>query len=125
GSPHAGQGAGYGPSDGAPLVYGRTGMATGWSGETYSSGLDPDAEEALLTVGLLRQMLAGGGDPYEGLRHTLVEGNGDPRRQGQHFVAGGYHGKNAPGQRVLPGGYGHYSPEAAKALEDIAQLEQL
>ena len=124
-SPHTGQGTSYGTPYGTPSVYGRIGMANDWSGEAY---LAPEAEEALLTVGLLRQMLAGGGDPYEGLRHTLVEGSAGPRSQGHRPVAGGYHGGSALRQPVLPGGHrghGHYPSEAAKALEDIAQLEQL
>ena len=120
GSLHTGQGTDDGTSYGAPTVHGRTGMATGWSGEAYST-FTPGVEEALLTVGLLRQMLAGGGDPYEGLRYAVVDGSVDPRSQGQSASAGGYHSGNALG----PGGPSHYPTEAAQALEDIAQLEQL
>lgn len=120
GSLHTGQGTDYGTSYGAPTGYGRTGMATGWSGDGYGT-LAPGAEEALLTVGLLRQMLAGGGDPYEGLRYTVADGSADPRSQGPRSGAGGYHSSSA----LVSGGQGHYPTEAAQALEDIAQLEQL
>lgn len=117
---HSGQLTGYGTSYGAPSVYGRT----GWAGETYHGALPPQAEEALLTVGLLRQMLAGG-DPYAGLRSTWVEGGGVLQGAGPHSVQGGYHAGRAIVPPGLPMGSGHYSSEASDALEDIAQLEQL
>lgn len=111
-SPYPGQTTGESTLYGAPLVYARTGMATGWAGETYRSALAPETEEALLTVGLLRQMLAGG-DPYAGLRSSWADGGVAPRPP-----AAGH-------QRGRAMGLAYYPPEAADALEDIAQLEQL
>lgn len=91
GAPHTGYGN--------PSVYGR-GMGSGWS-DPGQGGLGSDAEEALLTVGILRQMLAGGGDPFDAPRGL------------QPGVPGG----------TVAGAY----PSAAvsDAMEDIAQLERL
>ncbi len=136
GGPRTGYGSsyeGYGHSMNAPMGadYGNTGYgrgmgpATGWSGESQQGSMAPAAEEALLTVGILRQMLAGGGDPF------------DPRAYG-----------GAPMQPVVvqsgavPAGWvdprvgaasspsslaGDYFPSgaAAEAMEDMAQLERL
>lgn len=123
---------GYGHSLNAPMGdYGHTGYghgsgpATGWSGDSQQGAMAPAAEEALLTVGILRQMLAGGGDPF------------DPRAYGA-----------APMQQVMlqpgsmPAGWidpradvnsaqsslaGEHFPSgaAAEAMEDMAQLERL
>lgn len=123
---------GYGHSMNAPMGdYGHTGYghgagpATGWSGDSQQGAMAPAAEEALLTVGILRQMLAGGGDPF------------DPRAYGA-----------APMQQVIlqpgsmPAGWidpradvisaqsslaGEHFPSgaAAEAMEDMAQLERL
>lgn len=123
---------GYGHSLNAPMGdYGHTGYghgsgpATGWSGDSQQGAMAPAAEEALLTVGILRQMLAGGGDPF------------DPRAYGA-----------APMQQVIlqpgsmPAGWidpradvnsaqsslaGEHFPSgaAAEAMEDMAQLERL
>lgn len=57
-------GVGYPPSGyGVPVAYG-SGYGAGWGGPSGSMELAPEAQEALLTVGILRQMLAGGGDPF-------------------------------------------------------------
>ena len=134
GAPGTGYGgpgySGYSPSMPAAMSdYGRSGMgsAAGWGGDSQHqhAGMAPDAEEALLTVGILRQMLAGG-DPF------------DPRSYGGAAVAmGGAPGLAMPmhaGQAVMvpvPAGHGptaaayHPMGAAAEAMEDIAQLERI
>ena len=83
---------GYGArSYGAPSMYGPAGMG---------GGVDAGVQEALLTVGILRQMLAGGGDPYEAV----------------HMV---------PVASVHAVPVSSYPAAAVEALEDIAQLERL
>ena len=126
GSSWAGVGAtGYGGM-GAPTGYGnpsmagRGGMASGWS-DPGAGALAPDAEEALLTVGILRQMLAGGGDPFDPARGVPV---GVPvvapsMRGGWVEPSGGTSTHGAPIS-------GHYpSVAVSEAMEDIAQLERL
>jgi hypothetical protein len=71
--------------------------------------LAPEAEEALLTVGILRQMLAGGGDPFAY----------DAIRSG-HAPVGG-----VPAMVPVAPPSGYLPPAAAEAMEDIAQLERL
>jgi len=125
GGPGTGYGSGYsgyGPSMNAPMGdYGNTGYGrgmgpgTGWSGESQQGSLDA-AEEALLTVGILRQMLAGG-DPFAPQVYGAVPAQAvvmpvDPR-------AGA-----ASAQSSLAGGY-YPSGAAAEAVEDMAQLERL
>ena len=126
GSSWAGAGAtGYGGMGGptgygSPSMYGRGGMATGW-GDPGAGALAPDAEEALLTVGILRQMLAGGGDPFDASRGVPM---GSPlaapsMRGGWVDPAGGTSTHGAPIS-------GHYpSAAVSEAMEDIAQLERL
>ena len=94
--PRSGYGGhgGSGPmgQQGASASHGDYGHGTGWSGASAGMPLAPQAEEALLTVGILRQMLAGaGGDPF-----ALDAARG-----------------------------GYIPPEAAEAMEDIAQLERI
>jgi len=113
---HSGPVTGYATSHAVPSVYGHTGMGTGWAGDTCQSAFPPQAQEALLTVGLLRQMLAGGDDPYAGLRSTWSDRAA--MRQGAVLRSG-------PGQPSLPLGPDPYPGAAAEALQDIAQLEQL
>lgn len=107
----AGMQGGYATGYGQPSMYGHPGMPTGWSGEPGPSGLAPEAEEALLTVGILRQMLAGGGDPFDAARvppGAWVDPQGGSSTHGAPIAAGAY-------------------PSAAvsEAMEDIAQLERL
>ena len=100
---------GYGP----PAGY----AGSGWAGDPGMSGLAPEAEEALLTVGILRQMLAGAGDPYPPV--SLQPSLAMPAPPSQR---GPVHG--AP---VQPGS-GHYTDvnaAAAEAMDDIAELERL
>lgn len=85
-----------------------------WNGGAMASTgmpLAPEAEEALLTVGILRQMLAGHGDPF-------------------HFDAaqGGYAVALPTEPQDLgaaPSAEAYYPAVAAEAMEDIAQLERL
>lgn len=128
GTGYGGGYSGYGHSMGAPMSdYGTTGYgrgmgpSTGWSGESMQAPVMPDAQEALLTVGILRQMLAGG-DPF------------DPRSYGalpmqpawgasQPAAVGGPVAQPQP-QPMPAGGY-YPTGAAAEALEDMAQLERL
>lgn len=114
GSGYGGPGADYGTGYGRPSV-----PSTGWSGDHSVSGLPPSAEEALLTVGILRQMLAGG-DPFDPRSYGAAppqqvappaSGWADPR------------GGRASGQASLSSRYGPAA--AAEAIEDMAQLERL
>jgi len=105
---------------GNPSMYGRGGMGPGW-GDPGAGGLAPDAEEALLTVGILRQMLAGGGDPFDAPRGVPM---GVPvagaSMQGAWVDPSG--GSSTHGAPIS----GHYpSAAVSEAMEDIAQLERL
>lgn len=109
--PRSQQGGGYGHSSQMGMGYsggsmygspsGQAGAyGTGWGGAASAAvPLAPEAEEAILTVGILRQMLAGG-DPYQG--------------------DAGYQGTVA-----VPAASGYVPPEAAEAMQDIAELERL
>ncbi|MBT9513240.1 MAG: DUF1631 family protein [Acidovorax sp.] len=134
GGPGTGYGSGYsgyGHSMNTPMGdYGNTGYgrgvgpSTGWSGDSQQGPMVPmvpadAAEEALLTVGILRQMLAGG-DPFAPPVYGSMPvqpmagqpGGVDPRAgmaSAQSSVAGAYY----------PSGV------VAEAIEDMAQLERL
>jgi hypothetical protein len=135
--------AGYSASSHAPVHdqqsangYGRGmgGANTGWNGVSQHGGgtaaMAPEAEEALLTVGILRQMLAGG-DPFDPRSLAMAHSaSGQLVHSGPAMLA------QVPGgmvqQGFQPGQMGGYvalpSPEdgrAAEAMEDIAQLERL
>lgn len=112
---------------GHPSAYGRGGsQPTGWGGAP-STGvpLAPEAEEALLTVGILRQMLAGGGDPFGyDTGHTGPGAHaGAPMVQVAMPAGGGQRRQQQPPRAANHPGY--YPPEAAEAMEDIVQLERL
>lgn len=127
GTGYGGGYSGYGNSMGAPMSgYGSTGYgrgmgpATGWSGDSLQAPAMPDAQEALLTVGILRQMLAGG-DPF------------DPRSYGAAVPVPAGWGASQPAAVAAPvvhsqpmpaGGY-YPIGAAAEAIEDMAQLERL
>ncbi|AVP57982.1 DUF1631 family protein [Pulveribacter suum] len=100
---------GYASSVHSGLVshYGLPEHGSGWGGGV-SGGvpLAPAAEEALLTVGMLRQMLAGLGDPFA---MNAVHGGA---------AAAGGHG-------AVSGHGGYVTQEAADAMQDLAQLEHL
>ena len=128
-------------SDPGNTGYGRsTGPSSGWLGESQQGAMAPEVEEALLTVGILRQMLAGG-DPFDprsyggmpalpavmqpaalhagtAVSHAGILG-------GQVPVAGGHHSQRDPLDH--PSGYptNYPSGAAAEAVEDMAQLERL
>lgn len=122
---------GYGHSMNAPMGdygpagYGRgMGPATGWSGESQQGAMAPDAEEALLTVGILRQMLAGG-DPFEPRLY-----GGAPMQQVMLQPGAGPAGWIDPSAGAMSApssrrGEQFPSGAAAEAMEDIAQLERL
>lgn len=139
GGPGTGYGggySGYGPSMNAPMSdYGNTGYgrgmgpSTGWSGDSQQGAMVPvpvdAAEEALLTVGILRQMLAGG-DPFApppvygavpAQAVVMPSGAGQPGWVDPRAGA-------ASAQSSLAGGY-YPSGAAAEAIEDMAQLERL
>ncbi len=142
GGPGTGYGggySGYSPSMNAPMGdygntgYGRSGMGsgpgTGWNGDSQQGVMAPAAEEALLTVGILRQMLAGG-DPFNPRAHGAIAGNGLPvQPMPMHPGAGqpGWVDPRVGAVSVPPGLGGGYFPggAAAEAIEDIAQLERL
>ncbi len=119
-----GHGMGGASGYGSPSsIYGRAGMASGWSGDPGPmGGLAPEAEEALLTVGILRQMLAGGGDPFEipragpvvtGFAHAHVQ----PARMEAQGGGSSVYGTPVGGQ--------YANVAVSEAMEDIAQLERL
>ena len=136
GTGYGGGYSGYGPSMNGPMGdYGNTGYgrgmgpSTGWSGESQQGAMVPmpvdAAEEALLTVGILRQMLAGG-DPFApppvyGAVPTqavvVPSGAGQPGWVDPRAGA-------VSAQSSLAGGY-YPSGAAAEAIEDMAQLERL
>lgn len=121
--------SGYAHSMGAPMGdYGNTGYgrnsepATGWSGDSVQSSMAPAAEEALLTVGILRQMLAGG-DPFD----PRAYGGMPPQPMVQPSAwAGAPVGAMVAGAHAAGSAAGYYpTGAAAEALEDMAQLERL
>ncbi len=137
GGPGTGYGtgySGYGHSMNAPMGdYGNTGYgrgmgpSTGWSGDSQqapmSAAVDA-AEEALLTVGILRQMLAGG-DPFAppGYGAVAVQPMVPQPVAGQPGWVDPRAG-TASAQSSLSGAY-FPSGAAAEAIEDMAQLERL
>lgn len=119
-----GQSSGYGGQTGygGNTGYGRGmgAMHTGWQGEPLQSPMAAEAEEAILTVGILRQMLAGG-DPFDPRGYVAVppqmvpppaSGWVDARAAAVHSAHG------APGYAAVPA-------VAVDAMEDMAQLERL
>ncbi|MDZ7862282.1 DUF1631 family protein [Acidovorax sp.] len=148
GGPMAGP-SGYGSPGYGNTGYGNTGYGRGgyggggagnhwngdpnnnWSGEAQVPMMSPQAaaaEEALLTVGILRQMLAGG-DPFDPRSYGAVGGGmggGVPSQPAamQSAWAGG--GASGPGSMHsgLGGAY-HPGNAVAEAMEDMAQLERL
>lgn len=142
GGPGTGYGggySGYGPSMNAPMGdygntgYGRSAMGsgpgTGWNGDSQQGVMAPAAEEALLTVGILRQMLAGG-DPFDPRAYGAMPAHGMPVQQVPMHPGAGQPGWVDPrvgAASVQPGLGGGYFPggAAAEAIEDMAQLERL
>lgn len=99
---------------GAPSVYGAPQSTYGHSG--MGNAVDAGVQEALLTVDILRQMLAGGGDPYAAV-HMV------PVASGHTVPISSYHA--GPPAHAGHASYNDYPVAAAEALEDIAQLERL
>jgi hypothetical protein len=139
GGPMAGP-SGYGSPGYGNTGYGNTGYGRGgygggnnnwsgdpnnnWSGEPQMPPMmSPQAaaaEEALLTVGILRQMLAGG-DPFD--PRSYGGGGG-----GMPGMAGVVPSQPASMHSGLGGSSGYNNPAvaaAAEAIEDMAQLERL
>lgn len=151
GGGYAGNGYGgpmAGPSGYGNAGYGNTGYGRGvggghnnnwsgdpngnWSGESQMPApmMSPQAaaaEEALLTVGILRQMLAGG-DPFDPRSFGAmgVGGGGVPSQPAamQSAWAGGGASGAASMHSGLGGAY-HPGNVVAEAMEDMAQLERL
>lgn len=127
GSQWAGTGhTGYGGASGygaPPSAYGRAGAATGWNGDPGMTGLAPEAEEALLTVGILRQMLAGGSDPFDVARIPQPGAGYQPTHL--QAVRGDATGMHSSHGAPISGHFPHANVAAAEAMEDIAQLERL
>lgn len=127
---HTGYGSGYstgygGHSMAGPVSeYGMAGGPIGWQGESLQPPTASAAEEALLTVGILRQMLAGGGDPYAFDSRVYAGGASQPVsvRSAWSDPRGGTASAQA-GQAAQ--GNGYFPPAAAEAIEDMAQLERL
>lgn len=124
GTGYGGGYSGYGNSMGAPMGdYGTTGYgrgmgpSTGWSGDSMQAPVMPDAQEALLTVGILRQMLAGG-DPFDSRAYGAV-----PMQPA--WGASQPAGVSAPMVQAAPAGGYYPTGAAAEAIEDMAQLERL
>lgn len=115
------QGSGwYGPGGNAGAAGSGWAPTSAWSGgagghtgyhTTGAPDYAPSGQEALLTVSILRQMLAGADDPYMELRAQSGPGGSVYAGVQQPMVA---HGAD----RYAPAG-------ASEALEDIAQLERL
>ncbi len=142
GAPGTGYGggySGYGHSANAPMGdYGNTGYGrgTGWAGDSMQGGMAPAAEEALLTVGILRQMLAGG-DPFDPRSYgvgapVMVSGPGAVQAVQGSVSPGAPSGAGQPGwvgqgsgQAALAGFHPSAAAAAAEAIEDMAQLERL
>ena len=112
----------YGGGAYAQAGYPAAAYPSGQPGLAVPSGgvpLAPEAEEALLTVGILRQMLASSGDPF----------NFDPARVNSALAPAVVNSALAPVTGAMPvaAAYpGGYVPAvAARAMQDMAQLEHL
>lgn len=128
-----GQGSGYGGATGygGTTGYGRAYSGqTGWQGEpVMQQPLPVEAEEAILTVGILRQMLAGG-DPFDPRSYggaPSQSGQLPPGVQAQVPQAAWAGGAVAvpTGPAVMAPAYAGLPAVAADAMEDMAQLERL
>lgn len=111
--------SGYGGASG----YNSRGMGapTGWQGDSQQSPLAAEAEEAILTVGILRQMLAGA-DPFNPPGYGAVAP--------QMIAQPASRWENAPAAMPsVPGplgsAYAAIPAVAVDAMEDMAQLERL
>jgi hypothetical protein len=129
-----GGGTGYSTAYGQPSGYGGTtgyggntgygrgmGGHTGWQGESMQPQMAAEAEEAILTVGILRQMLAGG-DPFDPRGYVVA-----PSQPGALPGSGWVDARAAvPSAHAGMGSaFAAVPAVAADAMEDIAQLERL
>ncbi len=116
---HSGSSA-YGPASDQASGESSSRMAgaSSWQGGANGHGMHLQAEEAVLTVNILRQILAGGGDPYQQVQQPAYQQGGTP---GMPMVQGGSGSIHA----VPGGGAGYANVAASEAMEDIAQLERL
>lgn len=139
GAPGTGYGggySGYGHSANAPVGdYGNTGYGRGmgWVGDSLQGAMAPAAEEALLTVGILRQMLAGG-DPFDprsyggvapGVPHPSQTGVAMASGAGQPGWVDPRFGTGSASAALAGGLHPAAATAAAEAIEDMAQLERL
>lgn len=109
-----------------------TGMPAGaWAGRGAQPFMSPmpvasaaqSAEESMLAVGILRQMLAAGGDPYS-FDWTNLAGLGAAGAQPAAMKPPGAAGLD--GAQGMAAGMPAFTPtQAAEAMEDFAQLERL
>ena len=107
---------GYAPQYGSPSMYGPA------VSMNAALGVDAGVQEALLTVGILRQMLAGGGDPYDSV--YLAPAAHAHANTGYGAPVSSYHDHPNHSHPNHPNHPNHPSA-ATEALEDIAQLERL
>ena len=120
---------GYLGSDfGMPTQFG----AAGWAAAGVGSGVGASAnaasaggvqaQEAMLTVGILRQMLAAGGDPFA---LDMAQAGASLQRGAEATVLAPMAGAQvaSPALHAVPTGYA--SVQTAEAMEDFAQLERL
>ncbi|XDF37198.1 DUF1631 family protein [Paracidovorax avenae] len=127
----SGWGTGYGPVPGLGDVHsaqgGWRGAVTGWSGmagtplpPSQPAALAPEAEEALLTVAMLRQMLA---QPMGPLAAPVAAGV--PAHLALAAHPGGLDGLPVAGLPLASPPEGGLAAAAAEAMEDIAELERI
>ena len=110
--------SGYGGASG----YNNRGMGapTGWQGDSQQSPWRQRRREAILTVGILRQMLAGA-DPFNPPGYGLLPP--DDRATGQPLGECPAAVPSVPGP--LGSAYAAIPAVAVDAMEDMAQLERL
>ncbi len=105
-----------GTAHGAPYGNGRSSGGTGWGRDPAVGALTAETEEALLTAGILRQLLAGG-DPYAAVPGSAYA-VGAPA-SGLHSAWAEPRGAGAPAHT------GRASGPLPAAAEDMVQLERL
>ncbi|HEY9208474.1 MAG TPA: DUF1631 family protein [Acidovorax sp.] len=109
---------------GMPTAHGQgAGAATGGQGDSLPAPISSAAEEALLTVGILRQMLASGGNPYA--FDARAHAGGDAQPASVHSAWSDP--PDASAQAGLAGQASEFSSAGAvaEAMQDMAQLERL
>ena len=132
--PGAGYSSGYaGHSMGGPVPeYGMQapdgpglGGSTDWPGDMLQAPMSWAAEEALLTVGILHQMLTGGGDPHAFDPHD--QALADPQTGGQDsaWSDSGAGSVGTPVGLAERGQGGFFSDDVPGAMPGMARLERL